>query len=383
MRSLCSVLVAALLLLAGAAAEAAKSSGPLKLGAQTGLGYDSNFFNRPAAETDAFSNESTLKGRYRISPAKRLRWTSGAGLTSSYRYADSASEAFKLRVDGRTGLDWKMFGGNKKGEPFRASGRLGAGIAYSGTFNPTLDNPFENELDIDIDDEIEDLLEDEFALDEIDDFADSADWDEEWDQDEDGIDDSFFDEDPLSGRFFNSKASRHLLTPALRASFRPCENTSLGMLGRFTLGEIEQIDPTKPSSDYKQAGAALRLRHRLVPKRVDLNGGFDFANRWYDEKKTAAGADLESWNLSVVAGATLRPIRRLKSIVSYRYGVRLVPPDEPKESFQHTGRVGLQYRLAKDLWLWQENSFLFNGLQDNDTRDAFRYQGMLGLRWTM
>ena len=361
----------------------AKKKDPFELGAQAGLGYDDNLFNRPAPETGAFSNEATVKGTYDARPAKKLRWKSGAGLTSSFRYDDEQAEAWKLRVDGRTGLDWKMFGaGRKKGDPFRRSGKLGAGLAYSGTFNPTLDNPFENEIDIDQDDEVEDLLEDDFAVDDLEAF-DEFDDEDDFDLDADGDDDSFFDEDPQGGRFFNSKAHRHLLTPALRMSLRPAERSSLSLVGRYTLAEIQQLDFTKPSSDSQQVGGAVKWKQRVVPKVLDLVAGSDFSWRWYEEKTTAAGLRLEAWTASVLAGATVRPLPRVKALLTYRYGVRLVPAFAPNDSMQHQGRLGLQFKLRRGLFLFQENSFLCSGLQDNDTKDAFRYQALFGVRWTI
>lgn len=395
------------------AAEAAPTAkktktSPLRLGAMSGLGYDSNLFNKKTPTTDAFSNETTLKSQYRVQPAKRLRWTSGAGLTSSYRYAASDTQAWALRVVGRTGLDWKMFGGGSK-KDFRPSGRLGAGIGYNGNFNPTLKKPatpVDDDGDGDIDpddgdgnvdagDEIDDQLQDEFSLDAIDDFADADDWDDDSNLDDEGTDDAFFDEDPLGGSLFGSKPMRNLLTPAVRANFKPWEPTSLGMLARYTRAWIDEPDPSKPSSDYMQAGGAIRWSQRIVPRRFDLTLGFDFAYRWYEQKLTKAFIPLDAWSLGAVVGTTLRPTSRLKVIVSYRYGARLVPPDESTEGDQHVGRVGFQYRLIKNLWLFQENSALYSGLQSNNppdplnqnyntsSKDAFRYQGMLGMRWTM
>lgn len=158
---------------------------------------------------------------------------------------------------------------------------------------------------------------------------------------------------------------------------------SLTFAANYALGVIQQIDPTKPSSDFQQVGGAVKWRQHIVPKILDLAADFGFGYRWWDEKTAPSGALLESWPMSWGVGAKVRPIKRLKLLASYRYGLRIVPINSPSDGWQHIGRVGVQWKIAKGWHVFEDNSFLYSGIQDNSSRDAFRFQMIAGLRWNI
>lgn len=405
------VLVSLSISLLPAVPASAKSPHSVKLGAQVGAGYDSNTFNKPYGnESQALGQQATVKAKYGFKISKRVKWNLGAAATNTYRLAGGNAKALKLGIKGQTGVDWKVFGAKSTKKKFKPNGKLAVNFGYSGTFNPTLvpartprgagfvdadgdgiddadpDGVDDEDPDaIDEDDEVDDAtLEDDLSGGEDDDFAEDDDFgDDEEEDEEDGEeeDEEFFDEDPVGNKFFNSKPPRHNLSAAVKFTYQPWHKTkfTFGGLGALTnIGET----PGRVTSDAKGGGGSLKFEH-VFDKKISLNGGYNLGFKAFDAKTTTGGAKLRMVAHGLGVGAKFKPAKRVKIIPGYRLGYTSVPPNSASNSMFHQGRLGFDYKIIKGLSAFWENNVMYSGRTATSTKDAKRYQTLVGVRGTM
>lgn len=371
--------------MAMAAHPALAKKSQFNLGAQIGGGYDTNVFNKAAA-TGALINENSAKFKFDHKLAKRITFKNGIGASSSYRSGGAANNALKFGVKAMTGMAWRIFGGGTA-DDFSMTGILDWGFNYSGTFNPALTNSTEVVTVIDEEDEVDDSFEDDVYSDDEGEFdadydLDSGD-DGEFTDEEDAEDYEDFvgGEDPLSGKFFNSKPARHNYTGRVGFTFKPFYKTSFGINAKATVGDIEERIG-QVTSDSTQYGGGFMFSQGLFDKLLTISGGYNLGLRFYDEKTVAGGAALKMTAHSGAIMFKIKPWDRFKIDTGYRLGLTVVPPNTARNSMQHVGRLGVEWlALPKTkLSVFGENSILLSSLP-NGARTTTRYQGLAGLRW--
>jgi hypothetical protein len=372
----------------------------VSLGATVGGGYDSNVFNKPSGDTTrAGLGEVSLNFKADAPLSTKLSWTSALGLGGSYRSGDGDLGASAAKVSGKakTGLQLLVFGnrkmpGGKKVSTKKQklpSGRIALDLKYSLSANPVITSPDEDVVDseedladeetFEEDSDEEDSFEEEDG-DEADD-SDESEEDEAEDEAEEADEEEFIEDDVLEGKTFDLKGARHKFDGALRFLVEPARGTSLGLQGGAQIGKPPAPeDLNKPLGDYTQFGGGLKASQKIAGKYLRAKAGYSFNLRNFAEKTTRDGEPLAFTLHGISAGLESKPLKPLKLSLTYRFAQRVVGADEDLDSRRHAWSFGTQLKLTKQVALVGKLSFADQGLANTDTKDARRFQGLLGLR---
>lgn len=383
----------------------------LNFGATLGGGYDSNVFNKPSGNTtNAGLGEvaATLKADSALST--KLSWSSALGIGGSYRSGegDFGASAAKVSAKAKTGLQLLVFGNRKMPGGKKVSkkklkypaGRLGLDLKYGFSANPVIISPDEDITDSEEDlAEEDDFSEDEFS-DDADDFEDDSEEDADAEEDEDAADEEdeaddeeaeeaaeaeeeeFIEDDVLEGKTFDLKGARHKFDGALKFTFEPVKGTNLGIKGGYTLGDNpEPEDENKPSPDYTQFGTGIKASQKIFGKYLRAKAGYTLGLRNFSEKTVRGSDELLQYTMhGIAAGLQSTPFKPLKFTLDYRYARRVVGAGDSLDSLRHSWSFGTQYKLTKKIAVLGKLSFADQGLVNADTKDARRFQGLVGLR---
>lgn len=374
------------------------SAHKFSLGLQAAAGYDSNMLNKPTDARGAALNETNIKAGYVYRASPTLKFKLAGKFGSSYRYADSDTRGLKLKVGGKVGTRWQLFGA-RRGRAFQPNGTLALDISYNGTFTPQLDtapgvvidepcDPSSPDFDPELcaEEENENTLEDEIAAADDDASDDDGDADDDTGDDETAeSEDALFEGDALAGAMFTSTPARHLYGAKISFDLEVLRGTTLHLNAKGGIGDIGE-QAGKPSADFKALGFGLRAKQNLWAGLLKLQLGYALAYRFYDEKRIGTAPDDFAYvgvGHAIAAGAKLRLFRRLKILGGYTFGIRLVQDAPQQDAQTHQLRLGLQFGLTNKLSLFGENSLLWYKLLEKPAKDRSRYQGLLGLRWLM
>ncbi|MBI2378606.1 MAG: hypothetical protein HYV07_31695 [Deltaproteobacteria bacterium] len=396
-------------------------------------GMDTNTYNRPEKNQTAASAEATAKANVTV-PASAISWSSGLSAGGSYRAGEES--AAKIKASLKTGITWLVAGNKKLPGGKKVSKKkvklpaltLGVSAAYAFSANPVSEaylvdqsaaglrpaqedpppedpppeetppqelTPEQAEEFYAVDPELDEVLDDMDDMDDMDaeDMDDSEDegGDEEEMAEEGGGDEGeeegeqeedFADEDVLAGSSFGLKNPKHKIGGSLKLGLDAWKRGKFSLTGQVSKGIIG-VDEGKPSPNYLATSASLRFSQSLSILTLGVGLGLD--NRSFDEKVTSQKSEnpgapiyFVTWIPSV--HAELKPIKRLKFKLGYRYQARTTDVDANLETFKHAINLMGRFGLTSSFAVFLQGGYGFQGKMVTVDKDSTRLQGVLGVQ---